>query len=71
MNTHEASRVMTVQELAAMGVQEVAYVKAVSHDGSIAYAIHAADGRPLAMVGSHDIAFATVRQNDLQPLSVH
>jgi hypothetical protein len=71
MNTLEADRIVSVQELASMGVQDVAYVKAVMHEGNVAYAIHAADGRPLALVGSHDLAFATVRQNDLEPVSVH
>lgn len=40
-------------------------------DGKELYAIHAADGEPLAMVEDRRLAFAVIRQNDLEPASVH
>ncbi|MDA1132157.1 MAG: DUF1150 family protein [Proteobacteria bacterium] len=49
----------------------LAYVKAVDFEGVAAYAIHAADGTQLAIVASRDLAFATVRQHDMNPVSVH
>jgi hypothetical protein len=49
----------------------VAYVKAVSTEGGIAYAVHAADGTEIAVMADRDIAFAAIRQNDLRPVSVH
>ena len=49
----------------------VAYIKAVFVNGGRAYAIHAADGTALAIVKDRDVAFAAVRQHELEPVSVH
>lgn len=58
-------------ELAMLGVQDVAYVKGAVVDGAPGCAIHAADGTEMALVANRDLAFAIVRQNDLEPVSVH
>ena len=71
MQTAETLRQMTANDLAMLGVQDVAYVKAVIVDGTAGYAIHAADGTRIALTGDRDIAFAVVRQNELEPVSVH
>lgn len=71
MQMIERSRPMTEQELAVLGVQDVAYVKGVVVDGTPTYAIFAADGTQMALIADRDVAFAVVRQNDLEPLSVH
>ena len=63
--------VMSDHDLAALGLQEVAYVKPVSVEGNTAYAVHAADGTEIAVMANRDIAFAAIRQNDLRPVSVH
>jgi hypothetical protein len=57
--------------LAFLGIQDVAYVKRVEINGTVAYAVHAADGTQIAVLADRDVAFATVRQHDLEPLSVH
>ena len=62
---------MTPQELAVLGVQSVAYVKQVEAEGKLAFAIHAADGTQMAVVASRDLAFAVIRQNDMEGVSVH
>jgi len=36
-----------------------------------AFAVHAADGTQMAVIADRDIAFAVVRQHELEPLSVH
>ena len=65
-------RQITAQDLALLGLEHVAYVKTVrGEDGEVAFAIHTADGNQVAVVDDRDVAFATVRQNDLEPLSVH
>jgi hypothetical protein len=61
----------TDEEMAAFAVNDLAYIKPVKHDGASAFAIHAADGTPLTVVTDLAIAFATVRQHDMEPLSVH
>jgi hypothetical protein len=71
MNTMQNLRQISAQEFALLGVQGVAYVKSVVVNGANVFAIHAADGTQLALVPSRDLALATVRQNELEPLSVH
>ena len=62
---------MSSKELALFGMQDIAYVKRAVGDGELGYAVHAADGTQIAVFADRDIAFATVRQHDLEPLSVH
>jgi hypothetical protein len=71
MQTTEEMRQMTANDLAMLGMQDIAYVKRVTVDGNLRYAIHAADGTQMALIPDRDIAFAVVRQNELEPVSVH
>ncbi|HEY0837563.1 MAG TPA: DUF1150 family protein [Azospirillum sp.] len=64
-------RQLSSQDFAAFGVDHVAYVKAVEVDGNPGFAVHAADGTPLTVLPNRDVAFAAVRQNDMEPVSVH
>jgi hypothetical protein len=64
-------RPLTPQEFALLGMQDLAYVKGVVVDDKPGFAVHAADGTQIAVIGSRDLAFATVRQHDLEPVSVH
>ena len=68
---NKSVRGLTGSALAMLGVGEWAYIKPTSHEGAVAFAVHAADGRPLAMIESRELAIATVRRNDLEPLSLH
>jgi hypothetical protein len=67
----EKLRQFTPEEFAAFGRQGVAYIKRVVVNGTVAFAIHAADGAQLALVPSEDIAIGTLKQHDLEPHSVH
>ena len=67
----ERIRQMSARELALFGIQDIAYIKRVDVNGTAAYAIHAADGTQIAVLADRSVAFATVRQHDLEPLSVH
>ncbi len=71
MQTMEQMRQMTANDLAMFGMQDIAYVKPVTVDGNAGFAIHAADGTQMALIGDRDIAYAVVRQNELEPVSVH
>ena len=64
-------RQMSARELALFGMQDLAYIKRVVVDGNAGYAVHAADGTQIAVLADRDVAFAMVRQHDLEPLSVH
>ncbi len=71
MKEFESVRHMSLHELALLGMQDLAYVKAVVVNGVTAFAVHAADGTQVAVLPDRDVALATVRQHDLEPLSVH
>jgi hypothetical protein len=71
MQTFEQMRHMSANDLAMLGMQDLAYVKPVVVDGTAGYAIHAADGTQMAVIADRAIAFAVVRQNELEPVSVH
>jgi hypothetical protein len=71
MQTIEQMRQMTATDLAMLGMQDIAYVKPVLVEGNTGYAIHAADGTQMALIANRDLAFAVVRQNEMEPVSVH
>ncbi len=53
------------------GVPEIAFVKRIEAEGAMTWSIHAADGTQMGLAPSRDLAFAAIRQHDLEPLSVH
>jgi hypothetical protein len=67
----EGLRQLSAKELGLLGMNDVAYVKPVVDNGSQAFAVHAADGTRIAVIANRDLAFAVVRQNDMEPVSVH
>jgi hypothetical protein len=56
---------------AALGLEEIAYVKPIVESAERTYAIHAADGTQLAVVGDRLVAVAMIRRHDLEPASLH
>jgi hypothetical protein len=63
---------MSQGDFAALGLQGVAYVRPFqTAEGADVFAIYAADGTQLALAATEDIAVATIRQNDLEPVSIH
>jgi hypothetical protein len=71
MNVTEKMRDMSSQDFALIGMQQVAYVKPTVVNGVSGFSIHAADGTQIGMAPSHEIAFAAVKQHELEPLSLH
>lgn len=71
MSMLEQERIMSDDDLAILGMQYVAYVKPVSLEGAIAYSVHAADGTEIAILYDRDIALATIRSHDMEPVCVH
>ena len=64
-------RNLTQDQLMALGMADVAYVKRVVVDGEIAFAIHAADGSPMALAADRDLAMAAIVQHEMSPALVH
>lgn len=64
-------RHLSSEQLARLGVSQIAYVKPVMMNGTLAYAIHAADGTPMAVAGDRDVAIAAVHQHEMLATLVH
>lgn len=64
-------RNMTSEQLAQLGVSDMAYIKPVLMNGAAAFAIHAADGSPMAVATERDMAIAAVVQHEMLPALVH
>lgn len=67
----ENVRQLSERELGLLGMEDVAYVKRVVVDGADAFAVHAADGTQIAVLPNRALAFAVVRQHNMEPVSVH
>lgn len=66
-NTHH----MSADAFAAMGIKEFVYVRPTIVNGRKTHMIHAADGTPLTSISNRKLAFATISQHDLTPMSLH
>jgi hypothetical protein len=64
-------RKISPQDLATLGMQNMAYLRAVTLDGTPGFGIFAADGTQVAFAPSRELAVTAVRQHDLEPVSVH
>lgn len=62
---------MSLADFTALGQNGVAYVKPMRVDERLVYGIFAADGTQIAAAGEREIAFAAIRQHDLEPLDAH
>ena len=65
------TRSMSAKDLAQWGVEDVAYIKRVRINGENGWAICGADGASIGLAHDRDLAFAAVRQYELEPFSVH
>jgi hypothetical protein len=71
MNQQVSYQALSQQDFLLLGINDIAYVKKEQRDGAEVFVIHSADGNAITAMTDHDIAFAAVRQNDMEPLSVH
>jgi len=76
---------MSEVEFAALGDGEIAYIKTLSPteaedmypelkglpEGITIFAVHAADGTPLALTDTHFAAIENAKEHNLDPVSVH
>ena len=63
-------REISPEAFALLGAPDIAYVKPVVTDHGIEYGIYSANGKKMAVVADRDVAFALVRQHDMEPVSV-
>ncbi len=64
-------RRITPAQLAQLGVSQLAYVKPVILNGAAMFAIHAADGSPMAVAEDRDLAVAAIVEHEMIPTLVH
>ncbi len=57
--------------LAAIGTDQLVYVRPVLVNGQSLFGIYSASGEQVAVAPSRDVAFALAVQNGVEPLSVH
>ena len=64
-------RNLSPDDLGRLGMQQVAYVKPVMLNGAHAFAIHAADGTPMAVAQDFGVAGAAILEHQMVPAQVH
>lgn len=64
-------RQLSESQFAELGVTQVAYVKPVIAQGKAVYAIHAANGAPMALAEGREVAMAAIVQHEMVPALVH
>jgi hypothetical protein len=64
-------RRLSAGDFAGLGMQDVAYVRRVVVNDEVGWAICAADGTQMGVAPSRELAFAAIKQHELEPLSVH
>ena len=64
-------RQMTCAQLRRLGVPRLVYLRCGTVDGEAAYAIHAADGTPLAVVEDVEVAMELAFENNMVFVAVH
>jgi hypothetical protein len=62
---------ISTDQLAQLGLRRIAYVKVVVINGTTCFAIHAADGSPMALTDDLDIAVTAIVEHDMIPVRVH
>jgi hypothetical protein len=71
MSNREALATMTPQDLGALGLNQVAFIKPVQEEGAEHYVVHAADGMAVRLFPTREMAELAIRQSDLQAVSLH
>jgi hypothetical protein len=64
-------RTLSTKQFSSLGVSELAYVKPVLLNGARAFAIHGADGTPMAVAGDEAVALAAIEQHEMVATRVH
>jgi len=66
-------KALSSQDFARIGMNEIAYIRplSLSPDEQHVYGVYAADGTQMSVLASMDMAIATLRHNDLVPVTLH
>ncbi len=64
-------RQITTDQLAQLGVSRMAYIKPVTVGGEDVFAIHAADGTPMAVAPNRELAWGAIIEHEMVPALVN
>lgn len=64
-------RQITTDQLAQLGVSRLAYIKPVTVGGEDVFAIHAADGTPMAVAPNRELAWGAILEHEMVPSLVN
>ena len=62
---------ITPAELQQLGMTQIAYVKPIMLNGAPMFAIHGADGSPMAVAEDRDMALAAIVEHEMIATLVH
>lgn len=65
------TKFISTESLALFGLDSLAYVRPIHLNGRCIHVIHAADGTPLSIATDRAVADITIRQYEMEPVSVH
>lgn len=64
-------REISAEALATLGAPQIVYIKPLHEDKTGRYAIHAADGQPIAVLANREAAWSAAVENNMLPSSLH
>ncbi|MDH3595560.1 MAG: DUF1150 domain-containing protein [Rhodospirillales bacterium] len=70
MTYAESIRQISQQDLMALGVSDLAYVKPIEIEGQRLFAVYTADGTQVTVLPTREVAIATILRHDLEPVSI-
>ena len=62
---------ITTEQLQRLGLSQMAYVKPIYLNGTTMFAIHGADGSPMALAEDQNLAVAAITQHEMVAALVH
>lgn len=70
MTETERIRELSADDMLMLGIKDVAYIKDVEVDGQSAFALFAANGKPIVVAADRETAIAAAWKNGLAPLTL-
>ncbi len=64
-------RAMTAEDLTALGLGQIAYLRQVTLDGHRVWAVFAANGQQVAVMPTYEAAWTAIYQNDLELVALN
>jgi len=74
LNANDAAgaiRQISAEDFLHFGVRSVAYVRPVTIEGKPVFAVHGADGSPLVLAETPELARHAIQENDMAPVALH